>query len=728
MSETAASGEAAPGGNDKPAAKASPQRSSAITSITATSGRTAIVRMAGTLGVLLLVAAVGVFLALKFVDQERERELQRWQVRLGIIADSRHADVREWLNDQLTEVSSLADNEALQLYLTLIAEAGGSVGDTPEAGFLRNLLAVVGDRAGFKGEIQGAEVSANVSRVGSAGLALIDKTGTILVNTTGFPPIREDLKSFLDKVPPATRAVSDIYVGPTGKPSMAFVAPIFQVQSDQTAENQIGMVVGVKVFGDELYPRLKQPGNVDKSAEAVLVRKRGTVIDYLSPLQDGTQPLQLKLSTDTTDLDAAFALENPGGFGIKKDYRGEEVLVTSRAFDLVPWVLMYKIDTSESLAESEERLRGMIIAFFGIIALLVIGMVAIWFKGTSKRASESAERFEKLAERFQGQRNFMHLVTDNQPNAIVVLDNKGHYRWFNQKALEDSGVARQDLFDKHVMSILGPQDGRRIERWVQDTIEQQKPMTQTHEMIVRGHERIYRSDLIPLEARDGMAPGVLMVSQDITETIRERQQRERVLHQLVASLVSVVDRRDPFSANHSMRVGMVARATADEMGLDPVDIETAEFAAKLMNLGKITVPTEVLTKRERLTEAEIQMIRDSVLTSAEIVERIEFGGPVAETIRQIQENYDGSGIPEGRKGDDILLPARIVAAANAFVGMVSARSWRPGLDFEKAVEVLLGGVGKSFDRRVVAALVNHLDNGGGREAWREFGEPPRTDA
>ena len=112
------------------------------------------------------------------------------------------------------------------------------------------------------------------------------------------------------------------------------------------------------------------------------------------------------------------------------------------------------------------------------------------------------------------------------------------------------------------------------------------------------------------------------------------------------------------------------------------------------------------------------------MTSAELIKGIEFDGPVEETLRQLLEHYDGSGVPKGLKGDDISITARVVAAANAFVGMVSARSWRPGMDIDDAVNTLMQESGKKFDRRVISALANYIDNRAGREEWKSFGEAP----
>jgi len=407
--------------------------------------------------------------------------------------------------------------------------------------------------------------------------------------------------------------------------------------------------------------------------------------------------------------------------------------------DLQPVWQKAPIAWAEALAESESRLRQLAIALLLVIGLATIGMAALWYYGASRRAAHAAARFRRLAERFHEQRDFMHLVTDSQPNAIVVFDGEGRYRWFNSVAVAMSGLDREALRGKPVASVLGPVAGRRILGWIGECLEKKAPVSHTHSLALADangaatEERIFRVDLIPLPAkkgRDESEPGVLTISRDITESVRERGRRERILRQLVGALVGVVDRRDPYSADHSLRVAAVARAIAGEMGLEGADAkdadgadiaETAEIAGNLMNLGKIAVPESILTKTESLSDPEIRQVRDSILASAEMIADIEFDGPVAETIRQLQERYDGSGEPKGLCGEAILPSARIVAVANAFVAMVSPRAYRRGMDFDRAIAVLLAESGRAFDRRVVSALVNYVENRGGREQWKRFG-------
>ena len=663
-------------------------------------GRRTLIRMNLTGIVIVAIAAAGIFSVFQFTKTKRNRELKRWQQRLGVVAD-----IEGWIGRQTGALDALAENESLQLYMSILTETDGVAAEKAEATYLRSLLTVAAEREGFAAAA--STVRANVQQTGTAGMALLGLDRRIIVASPSIPVFEGKLAAFIAGAEKGKPAISGIFAGPSGAPTIAFLAPVFDIQGDRDPESQIGVVLGVKPIAQELYPLLKQTGSTENTTEALLAQIDGASVLYLSPLDDGTAPLERRLALDTPELAAAFAIRNPGGFGRKRDYRDVEVLVVARAVADVAWSLLYKVDVAEALAESESQLQQLFIAFFLIIGLVLIGMAALWYYGTSRRASEAADRFEKLAERFQGQRDFMHLVTDSQPKTIVIYDAKGRYRWFNRVAVERSGLDRESLWNKPAASVIGPVEGKRIAGWVDTCLSEFKPASHSHTIEVEGMgERIYVSDLIPLPATANQPAGVLVVSQDITDSVRERTKRERIMRQLVNSLV-----------------GMVARAMSQEMDLDPGLGEVSEIAGNLMNLGKMAVPQSVLTKSGALDEAEIQLIRDSILASADLIADIEFDGPIAETIRQLQENFNGSGMPKGLKGDEILLTARIVAVANAFVAMVSARAYRPGMAFDRAIDILLKESGESFDRRAVTALVNHLENRGGRAQWASFGNP-----
>ena len=672
---------------------------------------------------LLGAAAIGVLLVFRFVDDERDRDLRAWQARLAIVADTRAAAVNDWVDRQVATVGALADNASLQLYMTELSTAGGDPAQVNEgaaqAGYLRNLLDVAADRAGFTASVPARRLAATIQRPGSAGLALLGGDGRALVATPDLPQLEGRLRDFVRSK--TARAVLDIYPGAANAPTMAFIAPVVGVQADPGSK-PIGWVLGVKEVADELYPLLARPPASEKSAESLLVRRDGAALDFISPLADGAAPLSRKMAISTPNLAEAFAIDQPGGFGLRRDYRDVEVLVTGRAIAAVPWTLAHKVARAEALAESDARLNRLLAILLLIVAGVAAALLAVWRHGASRRAGEAAGRFRDLARRFEAQGRLLRLVTDSQPASIFIADEGGRIRFANRALAARVGAAVADLAGKTLAAVFGPAEGQRYAAGARDARAQHKMGAELCRVEEGGKTRVMRAEHIPLDG-DTAAPGaVLVVEEDVTEVVTERERRERILRELVRALVTLVDRRDPYAAHHSQRVAAVARRIAEEMGLDRVAVETAEIAGNLMNVGKIMVPAPVLTRPGDLSDDELQQVRESLQAGADLLRGIEFDGPVVETLSQSQERWDGGG-PHGLKGEAILLPARIVAASNAFVALVSARAHRPGLDFDAAMDTLLKETGSAFDRRVTAALISVLDNRGGRADWAGFAKP-----
>ena len=683
------------------------------------------VRVAAIWLALLLVCLGGVFGILSFTEEGRARDLRAWQSRLHILADGRAAAVNAWLGSHYARLGELADNASLQLYLTQLALASGEGRTSPaiEASrdYLYNLLLATAEREGFVAATVGSDVAANVRRVGVSGLALLGPNGKIFVATPGMPPLEGRLGAALGRVAAGERGLLDLYLNPAGRLAMGFVLPIFAVQGDPGPSQQVGRILGVREVGPELAALLKSPGLTEESLESFLIRRQGAAVEYLSPLLDGTGPIGKRLALDTPDVAAAAMLASPGGFAVMRDYRDVPVLVTARSLAATPWTLLTKIDRDEALAESDARARRRIAGFLLAMALLAVAFVAVWRHGSSRRAAAAADRYRELARLFERQKNFLRLVTDSQSDALYLVDEKNHYRFANRVAAKAAGITQDEMQGKTMASVFGPAAVSRIESLNRRALDSGETGSAIHRVVVGADDmRIFESVHVPLEAPEDMTAGVLVVERDMTAAILAREQHEATLKQVIAALVAIVDRRDPFAAHHSARVAEVARAIAEAMALDEAEIETAETAGKLMNIGKILVPEALLTRQGPLSEEEKHRIQESLAASVDLLEGIAFAGPVTATLRQLREHWDGSGTPSGLDGDAILLPARIVAVANAFVAMASPRAYREGIDFNQAIANLREGEGRLFDRRVVAALINHLENGGGRERWGSF--------
>jgi PAS domain S-box-containing protein len=672
-------------------------------------------------GVLILVGLIGMYLVSLFVGGEREQAETDWRIRMGIVADSRAADVNHWFDQQVGELYAIAQNQSVQVYIQQISQLASDQTQQDQVEglkeYLRNILTVTADRAGFSLKTK-TDVNINQVQPALGGLIIIDEKGAVLAASPNAPAYDGDLKAFVSAQAPGQKAISDLFLNSAGVPSLIFVAPILATQGDNAQTVEIGRVIGVKQVADELYPRLVQPGETTKSGRSVLVQLKDNKITYLSPINDPQHPIQpvkTQIGMDVADLDVAFAVQNTGSFAPdKKDYQGRPVLVTSRALTAVPWVLVYTVAYDEALGEAEARFQTLTIVLWLVIVLLGVIIAAVWYYGSSRRASQAAYQFNQMAQRYQEQSNLLQLVTDSQPTSIFILDKEDKYRFANRQAARDAGIPAPEMIGKPIANVVGPAAAKRVIRLNHQAMEENRTVTEYGPVEAGGKTKIVQSEHIPLKGTAGGVSGVLSVEDDITDFVTERERRARTLNQLVKTLVDVVDKRDPFAAQHSARVAQVARAVAKEMNLSDVETETAEIAGNLLNLGKILIPESVLAKTEGLTDAERGMIRNSIMTSADLIKGIEFDGPVVETLQQAQANYDGSGNPP-LKGDEIVVTARIIAVANAFIGMISDRAFRQALSIDQAIEALMKGIGKAFDRRVVAALINYLDNHGGRD-------------
>ena len=688
--------------------------------------------------VMLAVMVAGVFFSFQFVEGERNRNLQVWQNRLGIVADSRAASVNEWVDRNFSTMRELAENASLQLYMTELAQSKGDrsgVTDEPaQATYLRNLLVATAERTGFTPTVEAVEIAANVEKVGVAGLGLTDADGRAIVTTPQMPPITGKVRTAVAKALNGEPTIIDVFMGATNLPTIGFALPIFSVQAEGDGAQGIGVVIGMRTIGKDLFERLIQPGTTSKTSETVLVRTVGGAVEYLSPLADGTPPLKRSTAIDTPNLAAAFALEKPGGFAIKRDYTGEEVLITSRSLASLPWALMRKVERAEALSGTETRLQTILVVFILIIIGTIVTIIAVWRHGSSIRAAEAAEKSRIAAERFENMSKFMNVVTNSQPTKIVAVSGDTKFTFANEPAAEGTGISPGDMMGKTMASVIGPVQAQTyaninqeiLARFAEsdDVIKEREAHFHTFgdDEDDEGFQ-VIRSNHVPLRGDRDFPPAILMVLDDITELTQERRRNERVLRQLINTLVGVADGRDPFSASHSMRVSEVAACIAKEMGLPEKDIKTVDIAGNLVNVSKTVISRELLTKTEDLTSEEREQLDKIYLQSADLQDGVEFEGQVGESIRQMSEFWDGSG-PLGLSGDGILITARVLSVANAFVAMISPRAYRSALTFDQVTDILLEQSKSRYDLKPVSALVSFLENRNGIDKWANFREGP----
>lgn len=193
------------------------------------------------------------------------------------------------------------------------------------------------------------------------------------------------------------------------------------------------------------------------------------------------------------------------------------------------------------------------------------------------------------------------------------------------------------------------------------------------------------------------------------ELIKEKLMEK---NELIRTLLRAIDAKDSYTYLHSTRVSNYAASIAKHMKLPKKEVEDIFMSGMLHDIGKIGVKESILHKASRLDEFEMQEILDHPGIGAHIAGNLEYLTGVLPGIHYHHERYDGSGYPEGLKGEEIPLQARILAVADAFDAMTSKRVYRPALPFEDAVKELVRNIGSQFDPEVVLALVELVKNKG----------------
>jgi PAS domain S-box-containing protein/putative nucleotidyltransferase with HDIG domain len=229
-----------------------------------------------------------------------------------------------------------------------------------------------------------------------------------------------------------------------------------------------------------------------------------------------------------------------------------------------------------------------------------------------------------------------------------------------------------------------------------------------------GSER-YFEGVARVVSRDnnGKPSVVVNIHKDITERkLAENELRDsmKTLRKNLAGTIQAISRtvetRDPYTAGHQRRATEIARAIAFEMGLSKQLIEGIRMAGIIHDLGKISVPAEILSKPGKLSDSEFSLIKQHSQTGYEILKGIDFKWQVADIVLQHHERLDGSGYPYNLQKDEILLEARIIGVADVMEAMSSHRPYRPALGIDEAFEEITMNRGITYDPDVVDASID----------------------
>jgi HD-GYP domain-containing protein (c-di-GMP phosphodiesterase class II) len=206
---------------------------------------------------------------------------------------------------------------------------------------------------------------------------------------------------------------------------------------------------------------------------------------------------------------------------------------------------------------------------------------------------------------------------------------------------------------------------------------------------------------------------------DITERKQAERQIAETLERLkkaigvtIEAMVSTVETKDPYTAGHQLRSADLACAIATEMGLPQERIDGIRLAGSIHDIGKLSIPSEILVKPAKLSELEFSLIKVHALRGYELLKHVESSWPLAEMVYQHHERMNGSGYPRNLKGEEIIMEARILAVADVVESMASHRPYRPSLGIRAALDEIAKNRGILYDPEVADACLKIFNEKG----------------
>jgi PAS domain S-box-containing protein/putative nucleotidyltransferase with HDIG domain len=328
------------------------------------------------------------------------------------------------------------------------------------------------------------------------------------------------------------------------------------------------------------------------------------------------------------------------------------------------------------------------------------------YRGVDRDITERKQAEEGLRESEERYR----ALFDHSLDLVYITDFEGRFIDANAAALNRLGYTREEIHSLNFASLLSDDQLLLAVKTLQEIRE-----TGIHKSIMEFRLRHKNGSDVYVETRgstvmsNGTPVAIQAIARDITERKRAEEQLRESLEQLrravettIQVLVMAVEMKDPYTAGHQRRMTKLARTMATEMGLPPEKVEGLRMAGVIHDIGKITLPTEVLSKPTKLSAIELSLIREHVRLGYEILKDVQSPWPLAEIVLQHHERMDGSGYPRGLKGEEILIEARILAVADVVEAMASHRPYyRPALGIDTALAEIEKNRGLLYDSHAV---------------------------
>ncbi len=303
-------------------------------------------------------------------------------------------------------------------------------------------------------------------------------------------------------------------------------------------------------------------------------------------------------------------------------------------------------------------------------------------------------------------------MNDLSRQRLCVLDETMHFVTADPAYCRMFGYEPGELDGMAAEAVVAPEDWPRVREHIRRRFSGEEPVSR---YVFRGRRkdgsRFYISNVATAVTRDGNRLSV-SVFEDLSVRIREEHEicareelHEQVMRSAIHAMALMSSMRDPYTGRHEGRVGDLAAVIGSVLGMSKQQCEGLKVCGTVHDIGKISVPAEILAKPSILTEPEFAIVKEHPSRGYQILKNLQVPWPIAITAHQHHERLDGSGYPLGIRGEEIIPESRILAVADIVEAMSSHRPYRPGLGIDAALMEITVHAGTKFDAKVVDVCV-----------------------
>ncbi len=637
-----------------------------------------------------IVVAACVLLIVKNKEDELEAGVEK---RLALLAGSRAEVISTWLSGLVSQGDRIVASDLFKLYAAQIDLLGDDVS-------LLVTSALPGVKSADSDVVQLTEQLPMMQKLLEEFTRyadfrtgrIINRTGrTYLATDAGTTPLTPAHQDHVKQVLAANKP----YFSPARHTANGLVVELFLPIEPLQGNAPVAVLMLSKTVSDKINELLAKSPLMGEGERTRLIQKDNGQLQEIIPWMPGElSPLAQPMIFDADTIP----------FGLRHSLTESRSAYTyGRKVPELDWWIMQEADYGIARKAISNYTRFMIIMGVLMVLACTTSLGAVWWRLVGIENQRSARRFKALADRIDQQRRLLDSINNTITEFIALKDVRGYYQYVNPAFANALGREAEEMNGLDDTALFGFDTAKRLEVSDQWVLANKQPKSFQIELYIRSRMHHLQISKVPFIDQNGRITGIVSLFRDITEIVEVRKRSENATRQTIETLVTAIEKSDPYLSGHSHLMQQIAHSVARELNLDEQQIATIEIAANLSQIGKMFVDKDLLTKPGKLTTEERQQIEQHVDHAASLLKDVQFDLPVTQCVLQINELLDGTGYPKGLEAEQINIQARVLAAANAFCAMVKPRAYRDPMPPEKALAILAEAKEK-YDQDVVRAL------------------------